>query len=88
MDYSEKTLSELAREIKRDWKKVWFGAVPYLDAMRTIEKLGDDYGADSGASIVAYFLANAATWRGEVAKAIKAELNIRLKKYYKGNREV
>ena len=32
---------------------------------------------DSGRSIVRYFLGNAGTWRGDVAKAIKAELKRR-----------
>jgi hypothetical protein len=34
---------------------------------------------DSGRSIVAYFLSNASTWRGETAKRIKLELNKMLK---------
>ena len=32
---------------------------------------------DSGRSIVRYFLGNAGAWRGDVAKAIKAELKRR-----------
>ncbi len=65
---------EIAREIRADWKKPYFGAVPYLDAMRSLNKITDDYGADSGISVVLYFLANAGTWRGEVAKRVKSEL--------------
>lgn len=65
---------EIAREIRREWPKVWFGAVPYLDAMRSLDRITDAYGLDSGKSIVLYFLANAATWRGEAARRIKAEL--------------
>jgi hypothetical protein len=30
---------------------------------------------------VAYFLANAGTWRGEVAKAVKKELNAQIKSW-------
>lgn len=67
-------LYEIAREIRQDWKKVYFGAVPYLDAMSSMDKITDDYGADSGTSVVLYFLANASTWRGPKAKEIKAEL--------------
>ena len=67
-------LCEIAAEIKKDWKKVYFGAKPYLDAMATLNSINDNYGWDSGKSIVLYFLSNAATWRGETAKRIKAEL--------------
>lgn len=65
---------EIAREIKANWPKVYFGAVPYLQAMSTMKTIQDNYGADDGKGIVLYFLANASTWRGEVAKRIKAEL--------------
>jgi hypothetical protein len=67
-------LYEIAKEIRKDWQKVYFGAVPYLDAMSTLNKVNDNYFQDSGKSIVLYFLANASTWRGDTAKRIKAEL--------------
>lgn len=69
-----RTLSEIATEIKADWKKPYYGAVPYIDALATMQSIGDDYGADPGAEIVLYFLSNANTWRGETAKRVKAEL--------------
>ena len=69
-----RTLSEIAREIRKDWSKVYFGAVPYLDAMSTLNSINDNYFMDSGKSIVLYFLANAGTWRGETAKRVKLEL--------------
>lgn len=68
-------LSEIATEISNDWTKVYFGAVPYLDAMQTLNSIEDDYIHESGKSIVLYFLANAGTWRGETARRIKKELN-------------
>lgn len=71
------TLSQIAREIKANWPKVYFGAVPYLDAMRGLDSIDQNYGADSGKTIVIYFLSNAATWRGDHAKMIKAELKRR-----------
>ena len=74
-----RSLSEIAREISRAWPKPSFGAVPYLDAMRSLDRITDSYGADSGKSIVAYFLSNAATWRGEPARRIKKELNAMIK---------
>ena len=69
----------IANEIKKDWTKVYFGAVPYLDAMITLDKVTDKYGWDEGKSIVNYFLVNASTWRGEKAKQIKAELKAMVK---------
>jgi len=67
-------LYEIASEIKKDWAKVYFGAVPYLEAMSTLDSIDDDYMFDSGKSIVLYFLSNATTWRGDVARRVKAEL--------------
>jgi hypothetical protein len=74
MDKQERSLSAIAREIKSDWKNVYFGAVPYLNAMGTLNSIKDDYGMDSGKSIVLYFLSNASGWRGSKAKEIKLEL--------------
>ena len=76
---TNRPLSEIAREVRKDWQKVNFGAVPYLDAMETLNSINDRYIEDSGKSIVAYFLSNATTWRGETAKRVKAELNKMLK---------
>jgi hypothetical protein len=70
---------EIAAEVSRDWKKVYFGAVPYLEAMFSLEKISDNYVADSGRSVVMYFLANATSWKGEVARRVKKELNDMLK---------
>ena len=67
-------LWQIAKEIRRNWTNVWFGAKPYLDAMGMLNSIDDDYGLDSGESIVLYFLANAPTWRGETARRIKKEL--------------
>ena len=70
---------QIADEIRKDWKKVNYGAVPYLEAMMSLSSINDGYGCDSGQSIVRYFLGNASTWRGPVAQAIKKELNAMLK---------
>lgn len=67
-------LYEIAREIHADWKNLSPYAAPYLAAMCTLRTIEDSYLYDSGRSIVAYFLANAGSWRGETAKRIKAEL--------------
>jgi hypothetical protein len=67
-------IQEIADEIRSDWKTVYFGAVPYLSAMSVLDSIEDDYGMDSGKTVVLYFLANAGTWGGTVARRIKAEL--------------
>lgn len=79
IEQKTRPLWEIAREIKRDWKKVYFGAVPYLDAISSLESVTDSYGYDSASGIVRYFLANARTWKGETAKRIKIELKNLLK---------
>ena len=73
-------LYTIAREIRKDWKNVSCYAAPYLQAMFCLESVNENYGFDSGRSIVSYFLANAGSWRGETAKRIKAELKEMLKK--------
>ncbi|WP_276481009.1 hypothetical protein [Paraflavitalea pollutisoli] len=68
-------LHEIATIIHKDRSPVYYGALPYLDAMGDRQSVNDNYGADTGRSVVNYFLANARTWRGETAKAVKAKLN-------------
>lgn len=72
-------LSHIALAIQGDWHKPYFGAVPYIQAMLILDSINGQYGADSGVSIVLYFLANAQTWKGAVARQIKKELNRRVK---------
>ena len=69
-----RTLSEIAVEIDKDWEKVNFAAVPYLQAMATLTTIDQMYGHDDAKGIVLYFLSNASTWRGETARRIKKEL--------------
>lgn len=71
-------LYEIAAEIRNDWTKPYFGAVPYLDAMRSLDLITDSYYYDSADSVVRYFLANANTWRGDTARRVKAELKAML----------
>jgi hypothetical protein len=74
-----RSLNVIAREIECDWKNVYFGAVPYLHALRSLDTISERYGEDSAKSIVAYFLSNATAWRGETARRIKTELKALLK---------
>lgn len=69
-----RSIATIAAEIRRDWKNVNYAAQPYLSAMFSLDKITDRYGYDHATSIINYFLSNAATWRGETAKRIKAEL--------------
>ncbi len=69
-----RTISAIAADIADDWKKVNYAAAPYLAAMFSLSYGDDRYGMDEGASICRYFLCNASTYRGEKAKALKAEL--------------
>lgn len=64
----------IADEIIKDWTKPYFGAVPYLGAMRFLHTIEDSYGYDDARTVLVYFLANAKTWRGETARRIKAEI--------------
>ncbi|MEU8001570.1 hypothetical protein AB0B66_10455 [Catellatospora sp. NPDC049111] len=67
-------ISEIAADISCHWPQPYFGAVPYLDAMRHLDRITDTYLQDNARGIVRYFLSNASTWRGPDARRIKAEL--------------
>jgi hypothetical protein len=67
-------LHEIARDIEKSWTNPYFGAVPYIKAMRSLTKINDSFYADSARSVVLYFLSNASTWKGDDARRIKAEL--------------
>ena len=76
----DRPLHSIADEIRRDWRPPNFAAVPYLDAMQQLDSIDDPYYEDSGDSIVAYFLSNAGSWRGDTARRVKAELRDMLKR--------
>lgn len=65
---------EIAREIRKDWKKVNYVAEPYLKAMEQLITIQDLYFFDTAVGVVLYFLSNANSWKGEVARRVKAEL--------------
>lgn len=78
-DLKPLTLSQIAKLIVKDWGVPNYAAKPYLQAMANLSTVNDKYGLESGTSVVRYFLSNAASYRGELAKAIKAELRERVK---------
>jgi hypothetical protein len=77
-------LSEIARDIETTWAKnsksgVYFGAKPYLDALKQLHDIKDNYMFDSAKSIINYLIANMGTFRGEGAPALKNELKALVK---------
>ena len=72
----KRTFQQIARDIKSTWLNVYFGAVPYLDAMLKLDTSdpNEPYLYDSAGDIARYFLANAQTFRGEDARRLKTEL--------------
>ena len=74
-----RSLNTIAKDIRKDWTKPNYAAVPYLDAMLHLGTIRDTYYFDNASDIVRYFLSNATTWKGETARAIKAELKAMLK---------
>ena len=76
MPTGKRTFRQIAKDIKSVWQNVYFGAVPYLEAMLELDTSDPnaDYYYDKADDIVRYFLANAQTFRGEEAKKLKAEL--------------
>lgn len=77
------TISAIAQLIRKDYqskgKPVHPHAAPYVSAMACMNSINDNYGLDDGRGIVAYALGNLTTWKGEVAREVKKELNRRLK---------
>lgn len=78
LNLSKMSLLDIQKLICKDWHNVYFGAVPYLKAMAEIDSNGMYY-LDGWQSIVIYFLSNAKSWRGDTARAVKAELMKRYK---------
>jgi hypothetical protein len=74
MTNETRPIHEIADDIRAAWPNVYFGAKPYLEAMQDLNSIEENYGCDSARSIVLYFLGNANSFRGEEARALKAEL--------------
>ena len=73
------SIKDIAQMIADDWKNVNYAAKPYLSAMFSLNSISDMYMADTGTSVVGYFLANAGSYRGATAVAIKKELQRRIR---------
>lgn len=73
---NKRTFQQIAEDIKSAWPRIYFGAVPYLDAMLALDTSDPNavYFYDTARNIVKYFLANARSFRGTDANRLKAEL--------------
>lgn len=73
-------LHEIGRDIRVAWSaQTANGKVPpyadaYLRPLETLTSINDNYHLDSAKSIVLYLLSNMTTFKGEQARALKAEL--------------
>lgn len=84
---SHRPIHEIAREVLQCWIKEcgakyqtkYFYALQQREAMESLVLITDNYHQDSGRGVVASFLVNVNTWRGEDARRIKKELNDLLK---------
>jgi hypothetical protein len=81
-DTGPRSLSTIAGEIMgspwyRSNASVY--ARDYVEAMQLCNRITDQYFADTAESVVRYALSNMSTWRGDQARAIKAELKDLLK---------
>lgn len=70
-------IAQIADVIRRTWERPSPYALPYLKAMFHLTSMSSTYGADDAKSIILYFLSNAAGYRGETARLVKAELKRR-----------
>jgi hypothetical protein len=74
LDMQAQARASKTRGMHSRWQNKFYAAVPYLEAMFDLHGVEQNYGQDSGKSIVRYFLANVSTWKGEKARELKAEL--------------
>lgn len=72
----KRTFQQIAKDIKSTWLNVYFGAVPYLEALLTLDTTDPEalYGIEKAGDIARYFLANAQIFRGADARRLKEEL--------------
>lgn len=74
-----KAIHEIAKLAFDDWRPMSRDARPYASAMMACARVTDTYGCETAHDMVAYFLANAAGWKGDVAREAKRYLSSLLK---------
>ena len=79
----KRPVSSVAREIKNDpaYQKMpsKIYAEAYVQPMLSLNDIEDNYGVDTGVSIVSYALSNLSSYRGDTARRVKSELKAMLK---------
>jgi beta-galactosidase/beta-glucuronidase len=80
---TNRSLSDIAREIRQDWKIVDFRAEPNLAAIENMNSINESYAVcedhdnlpmTEGRLIVTLFLELSRSWQGATASRIKTEL--------------
>jgi hypothetical protein len=71
---TKRPLHIIANDIDVNWYRPNDKAQKMIEAMKHIDRLGDDYKGDSGYYIVGTFMANCKDWRTGRASYIKEEL--------------
>ena len=79
----KRPVSSVAREIKNDpaYQKMpsKIYAEAYVQPMLSLNDIEDNYGVDTGVSIVSYALSNLGSYKGDTARRVKSELKAMLK---------
>lgn len=79
----KRPVSSVAREIKNDpaYQKMpsKIYAEAYVQPMLSLNDIEDNYGMDTGVSIVSYALSNLGSYKGDTARRVKSELKAMLK---------
>ena len=84
LNTQEMTIRDLALTIQSEcWDKPWYYAArPYVDALKTCNSTsltGQTFHDNTMLEMALYALSNLQSWRGEHARAAKAELRTRIK---------
>lgn len=79
-DLGSLDVQQIVALVYDDWDDVHPSAATYLNALdvNDCRELADPVGNETADLQLRYFLAHAASWRGETARAVKAELRRRL----------
>lgn len=81
IDSNYRPLCNIAQDIIEDWDNINEYAKPYINAMLSLEPNEENYGQDSAASIISYFLANSTSYITSKSDKYKDELRNLLKIY-------
>lgn len=64
---------DIVADYNRNGKPVYWSAKPYVDAMLSLDSWDESFYSDDALTCAVYAFSNLSTWRGEEARAIKAE---------------